>query len=79
MARYYAVKLNVPWSKADAVKSLVPEGAPLSGTLLKLLLDEAERRGYEPVDPPEDQTYESLRARVKNLEDRLDYIAGRIM
>lgn len=72
---YYAVKLNVPWDKADAIKSLVPQGEPVSGTLVSVLLKVAADGGVDISATPsttESKRVLRLERRVKRLEDRLD-------
>lgn len=79
VAPYYAVKLNVPWRYADVIRGLVPEGEPMSGTLLSILLDVARGRG---LDVGEERTADdwarldhevrSLRQQVSELSERLD-------
>lgn len=77
---YYGIRLNVPWSKADAIKSLVPDGAPMSGTLIAILLEVAKQRGYEHKDETDEvaalrHTVQILSKRVCVLEERLDHMA----
>ena len=64
---YKVVKINVPKGvKARAIQSLVPEGKPLSSSLLDILLGVAAERG-EPVTEESDTA-----SRLEELEERVD-------
>lgn len=78
---YHSIKLNVPPDKADAIKSLVPPGAPVSGTLIAILLDVAASRENSEQQGPTEATHllqkrvAALERKLSTLSDRLDYIA----
>lgn len=79
---YYSVKLNVPWSKADAIKALVPDGEPVSGTLIALLLQVAADRGIDVETTAASEAawhrrLDRLTKRVETVEARLDAVARR--
>lgn len=76
---YYAVSLNVPPSKEGAIRSLVPDGMPVSGTLIDILLSVARERGYDDgVSDASDISRLTLERQIRALENRVEVLSARL-
>lgn len=77
---YYTVKLNIPKKQEAAVRSLVPEGHPVAGSLLAVLLDVAASRGAAPerVDPTSAEAAHRMQRRIGVLERKVTDLSDRL-
>lgn len=85
MSRYYEIKLNVPRDKESAIRALIPDGAPVSSTLVGVLLDAARDRSI-PIEETPAQAAGRLEKRlgrveqsVRDVNARLDAAIGSVL